>query len=183
MTGLAFRFIKDKVYEQCDFVKEYEGILKDGRKARSTTYFIKSPEGTLRGMLCLNMDVSLWEDFEKRLKEVADAYLNLHARSSQTDDDARHIETFSESIEELMNLSINRALSSCSVPPHRLSPREKVDIVALLYEDGFFQMRGAVECVAGALGISEPTVYRYLKVAKKKSGEAEEALKRISRKG
>jgi predicted transcriptional regulator YheO len=48
LTDFTLRLIKEKAHASQDFLHEYEGALKNGRKVRSSTFFIKddtSPAG------------------------------------------------------------------------------------------------------------------------------------------
>ena len=165
LTDFALKLIQEKAYEKNDFVPKYKGYLKNGEQACSSTFFIKTPEGLLVGMLCLNTDVSSWKKLEECMHSLTDNYLNFTSQAPSKDEENK--ETFSRSVEELMQSSIEKALAHHFLPPERLSQQEKMEVVATLYAEGFFQMRGAVENAAEALHISEPTVYRYLKKVQK----------------
>jgi predicted transcriptional regulator YheO len=49
------------------------------------------------------------------------------------------------------------------MPPERLSQEEKMEVIKFLYEQGFFQLKGAAENIAAELHVSTPTIYRYLR--------------------
>ncbi|GHV34346.1 hypothetical protein FACS1894187_04720 [Synergistales bacterium] len=158
LTDLGLKFLKDAVYEKQDFVCDYKGHLKSGQYVCSSTFFIKH-EGILIGFLCLNMDTSLLDRLREDWDSVMRDYFNLGIFGAEHTDK----ETFSESIGDLIHSSVKKALLNYTLPPDRLSQQEKINVIETLYEQGFFQMRGAVESVAEALSISEASVYRYLK--------------------
>ena len=81
------------------------------------------------------------------------------------DDQGRpFIEYFSESLKDVVYSLVpkDRILSG------DLKAEEKIDVVRVLKDRGFFEVKGAVTQVAEALNISEPSVYRYLKGLDKK---------------
>ncbi|CAK7020650.1 MAG: hypothetical protein DELT_02409 [Desulfovibrio sp.] len=199
LTDFALRLIKEKAHSSRDFLHEYEGALKNGRKVRSSTFFIKD-NGALVGLLCFNVDMSRLQGLHKELDAVLSTYFNIGGGAAPAGTDAvqysngsgngngngygyvyaqaldtaaapmpvEEHETFSESIEELMSTSIAKAVEPFNLPPDRLSPTEREEVVLSLYKRGFFQLRGAVEHVAEAFRLSEATIYRYLKSVQKK---------------
>ena len=48
-----------------------------------------------------------------------------------------------------------------------LGQSDRVDVIRHLNSNGVFMLKGAVACAATALGISEPSVYRYLQKVRK----------------
>ena len=52
------------------------------------------------------------------------------------------------------------------VPPRRLTQAERAEIVARLYEQGMFELRGAVQFTVHKLACSQASIYRYIKKVK-----------------
>ena len=52
------------------------------------------------------------------------------------------------------------------VPLRRLTQAERAEIVARLYEQGMFELRGAVQFTVKKLSCSQASIYRYSKKAK-----------------
>ena len=55
-----------------------------------------------------------------------------------------------------------RALDRLGLSPLRLTPEERMEIIAGLEADGIFLLKGAVKPVADALQCSQASIYRYL---------------------
>ena len=55
---------------------------------------------------------------------------------------------------------------SVSVPLDRLTQAERTQIIAKLYDQGMFELRGAVQFTVEKLVCSQASVYRYIKNAK-----------------
>lgn len=174
LTDFALRMLKEKAHAAIDFLHEYEGALKSGGSVRSSTFFIKNGEGGLIGLLCFNVDMSGLQGLHKKLDDFICAYCNINGSAiraaAQPFRQVQESETFSESVEDLMSTSINKALAAYNLPPDRLSLQEREEVVDTLNKKGFFQLRGAVESIAQTFGVSEATVYRYLKNVQKKGG-------------
>ena len=61
--------------------------------------------------------------------------------------------------------------------PSELSKRERLEVVDFLERKGAFQVRGAIRLVAQELGVSEPTIYRYIdEVRRRTPGDGVAAL-------
>ncbi|WP_070740748.1 helix-turn-helix domain-containing protein [Corynebacterium sp. HMSC073D01] len=56
-----------------------------------------------------------------------------------------------------------RAGGSRSVDVDHYSTEDRLAVVKLLDDDGYFQLKGSVADLANALEISEPSIYRYLR--------------------
>lgn len=187
LTDFALRMIKEKAHAVADFLHEYEGALKNGKTVRSSTFFIKDGQTELVGMLCFNVDMSRLQRLREDPGSAFLPYFNRNgmrgspdlppgaAASSIPDPSALssalpgESETFSESIEDLMNSSIAKVIAPYGLPADRLSPAEREEVVHSLYKRGFFQLRGAVEHVAAAFDLSEATIYRSLKSVQKRN--------------
>ncbi|MFR3924501.1 MAG: helix-turn-helix domain-containing protein [Collinsella sp.] len=73
----------------------------------------------------------------------------------------------SESTQELIDRSIAELLSARGLDVASLGQSDRVDVIRHLNGNGVFMLKGAVACAATALGISEPSVYRYLQKVRK----------------
>ncbi len=58
-----------------------------------------------------------------------------------------------------------------SEAPERLTPEEKMELFIDLYDEGVFELKGAVAKAAEALHMSEQSVYRYLAQIRRARGE------------
>ncbi|MGT2799779.1 helix-turn-helix transcriptional regulator [Streptococcus marmotae] len=160
LTDFALQLIKEKKYLEHDFIVGYSGKSKSGERLRSSTFFIKDGSEIL-GMLCINHDCSKILDITNSLLSlVQEPQLTLAESYSNTDDPTKYIETFPESIADLINSAAGIDLSN---NPVKLSSDDNKRIVKVLEQKGIFQLKGAVSEVAVALKISEATLYRYLK--------------------
>ncbi len=156
LTDYAIRLIREKVYEQRDYVVNYLGrSSRDDLFLRSSTYFIKD-EGRLIGLLCVNIDITeqvlASRAFEKSLM------VNL-----EDPDKNQPFETFSLSTDEMIHESVKKKTEG----GRKLRIADKRDIVAELYNFDVFLVKGTVPAVAAQLDVSEKTVYRYINEIKK----------------
>lgn len=165
LTDFGLKILKNKSFEKTDYLLNYQNKSKDGRSLRSSTFFIKDHNKNLIGMLCINIDLTapivaknFIDNFiigEKK-NQIGD-FLPINT-STQTDS----TENLTKSIDELICTIIENTINGYAIPPERLSPDEKQNIIRKLNEKGVFLLKGAVSKVAAHLKVSENTVYRYL---------------------
>lgn len=175
LTELALKMMKDKTYQDKDYVTNYKGITKLGTEIRGSTYFIKDENKELIGMLCINFDFSKHKKIANDILDLAQLQLNMFSpiedetvtsqkKTIEEHHDNEIIEYFSDSINEIVYSVVDPSLLN---PNIALKQEQKIEIINQLYKKGIFQLKGAVSQVAELLNISEPSVYRYLKMIDK----------------
>jgi predicted transcriptional regulator YheO len=143
---------------------------KDNRILESHTFFIKDEKGELRGMICANHDVTslikLHDTLHEKIRMLNGLSKDLAERTNEDPPFEAILEKESHSnLNGLMDVLIEQASSEFSVAPPQMSPEERIRFVSMLKTRHLFSMKGAVAKVAERLGVSEATVYRYLKKA------------------
>lgn len=159
MTELARGLVRDKVYADKDFIANYEGRTRNGKQFVSSTYFLKE-QGELVGLICINHDVSDLCSISHHLGNLMRAFAVPGSVSGSGDG---YTEDLDGSIDHLSSSLIHSTVASQGVPPARMTPAEKLEVVRVLEHQGVFATKGSVGQAAQELGISEPTVYRYLR--------------------
>ncbi|KIL42353.1 hypothetical protein SD70_01715 [Gordoniibacillus kamchatkensis] len=158
-TDLVLKILNDKEMQKKEFVYNYSGYSKNGKRLRSSTYFIRNEDGQIVGMLCINSDMTNVLKFMDSLAE----FMNIQDFEAS---DQTISENLSSSIEDLTLTSIQSILNSKSVEPERMTQEEKIEVVSELNQKGTFLLKGAVSEVAKHLKTSEATIYRYLQKLK-----------------
>ena len=162
LSNLALHMLETKQYESNDYVFNYKTVGGDGKLLRSSTYFIKDGK-ELVGMLCINVDITDYEYMNTTLKKI----LGINEAAPTEYSINNPIEILSNSLEDTVERYIKEALENIGFPSYylteRLKAHEKKRVVKYLQDKGTFKVKGALACVANRLGVSEPTVYRYLK--------------------
>lgn len=162
-TDLALKIMHDGAYSDLPFITGYRGRGAGGKALESSTFFIRE-ENTIVGMLCINTDLSSIN----KLKGLAEQVAALFSPTQDADTATRlEVESLSESTQELIDRSISELLERQGLDVEALAQTERVDIIRELNKNGVFMLKGAVASTAAALGISEPSVYRYLQKVRK----------------
>ncbi|WP_230198317.1 helix-turn-helix transcriptional regulator [Flaviflexus massiliensis] len=160
-TDLIIRAVHTKQYDNREFVTGYTVNSDVPRSLRSATYFIRK-DGRIVGALCLNADQTLLRNLDALVSQIGNAYFsNLDDRDQETEEEKP--ELIANSISEITSTAIDTAFGQRPYPVAHYTQEDRLEIVRILDEDGFFQLRGAVSVLASRLLVSEPTIYRYLK--------------------
>lgn len=176
LTDLALKILKNRSYVESDYLVNYSGKTRDGKIVRSSTLFIKDDEGEVVGMLCINVDLGPMVEARNLIDRMISGLradpahgINLNGGTpgekgipAGASENARPIEDLHPSIEDLTSSIILSTLSEMEVPPDRMTPEEKIEVVKQLNYKGVFLIKGAVSEVASHLKASEATIYRYL---------------------
>jgi len=164
LTDLGLKLLKEKAYEKTHYLMNYSSKNKDGKPLRSSTYFIKDNSDKLIGMLCINIELDAPLQAKKFIESFIKGNYNHDADtpSREKEPEEFHPENLTTSIDELMFIIIENTINNLALPPERLSPDEKQDVIKELNDKGVFLLKGAIAEVAEHLKVSENTVYRYL---------------------
>ena len=162
-TDLALKIMHDPKYRDLPFITGYEGRGAGGKTLESATYFIRENDEIV-GMLCVNTDLSTVRSINAMAQQLMACF---DAAPTRTEPASIEVESLSESTQELIDRSIAELLSARGLDVASLGQSDRVDVIRHLNGNGVFMLKGAVACAATALGISEPSVYRYLQKVRK----------------
>ena len=176
ITNAALRMIMQKQYETSNYNINYTGQLASGKTIRSSTMFIKD-NGKLVGLLCINFDDSRFHELSDNILRLVhpDDFVHHHyfpndapakQPAAPQHTHAQPTEHFQSDMNGLMEDLFATVTKDTDVPLRRLTQAERAEIVARLYEQGMFELRGAVQFTVQKLGCSQASVYRYIKNAK-----------------
>ena len=157
MTELAKDLIRTGAYLEHDFVANYEGRTRGGKRFVSSTYFIKE-KGELVGLICVNHDVEDFFALSEHLNNLVQAFSLPVGGTCPT----TYTENLDDSISGLSSSLIHSTVLNYHVPMEAMHSADKLEVVRILESQGVFATKGSVGQVARELHISEPTVYRYL---------------------
>lgn len=161
LSSIARNVLSHGEHKGKNYVTNYFGKVGNSNLLRSSTYFIRNDEGEVVGLLGLNSDLtSLWE-----ARQAIDKILSVGGVTSETIEKAKEQPRPELSVEEMLHSLLDQTLDSYGIEPIRMTPDEKREVVEELNAKGLFLLKGAVSEVAQKLGVSEQTVYRYIKMA------------------
>lgn len=163
VTGFALDLIRSNKHLTQDYVVNYQSQTINGKNLKGATFFIRNEQNELVGLLCINQDISKYQHLSQEILELA-GFVN--GPQPHTTFEAPlfsdSVEILEETIEGIIYSIVSPDLLDQQIT---LTKDLKVEIIRQLNEKGVFQLKGAVSQVAKILNISDPSVYRYLKIA------------------
>lgn len=147
----------------------YGKTTTDNKRLRLSGYYIRNEEKEIIGLLNVTIDVSdfVW------MKNIIESELlmtqgNGTALSLESSENAQH----ALSAAEMVELICNQAMGQLGfTDPHMMRKDDKMKVIAMLNDRNLFAMKGIVKLTAKKLGISEPSVYRYVREHRNGNGE------------
>ena len=161
-----------------EYMTNYYGKSVNGHTLRSSTFFIHDEADNIIGALCLNYDVQRYIDVRKQLdtlilmdpeKHIDDMTQDVPKKEEDHFLGVEISESMYPTVDDAIQHLIQRALSPYAADAKRLSQTERLAVVEDLYKNGLFVLKGSVYALAHVLGVSEPTIYRYLNRIKKEN--------------
>lgn len=132
----------------------YETVLESGARLKSTTAIIRDDDGTPVVAFCINYDTG-------RIQTAVSA-LGEFVSVSQPPADEAEIQVSFDDAAGVLETLVGNVIEEFGLSGTRLSRSERLQAVEFLEAKGAFRIKGAVALVAQRLGVSEPTVYRYI---------------------
>lgn len=139
--------VKDKV--------GFKTITDDGRELKSSTSFIRDSSGEVVAAFCINLDVTDYLNAIQTMSQFAGIKKMEETRTIS--------EKFAFSVDHTIDTLFESAVDSIGKRPATMTMDEKIQLVRILEENGVFQIKGVINQVALLLGVSNFTVYNYLK--------------------
>lgn len=136
-----------------DRMVNYETRTADGKRLRSSTIFFRGDQGQIVACLCVNIDLTDYLIAQQVLNEWCSV------RSPSTEQPQ---ETFVQSVSSIVQGAVKSAISCVGKPVALMQKEDKLEVVRILDEAGMFLIKGAVDFVAGELGVSRGSIYNYL---------------------
>lgn len=141
----------DKLPDTQDVFPPYFKINWDGKKMKSVTAVLRSSRGKAIGLLCINLDISKWEEMHQFI-------LDLIKPATEMPDFL-----FKNDWKEKINIYVSSYLKQHALRLESLDKAEKKKLLLALHAEGAFNTKNAASYVADVLQISRATVYNYLK--------------------
>jgi D-arginine utilization repressor len=124
----------------------------DGRNLKCITATLKNQKDEPIGLLCVNLDVSKWEEMENFLQQW------LQVKESKKPE-----LLFKDDWRERINTYVSGYLKKKALSLKHLDKETKKEIILTLQKEGAFKAKNAAHYIADILNISRATLYNYLR--------------------
>lgn len=131
----------------------------DGKKMKSSTATLRDKNENPIGLLCINLDISRWEEF----RHFLDQWLSNQNHQNQPEI------IFKDDWREKINLYVSEYLKKEGLVLKMLSKEKKQDLIKALHREGAFKAKNAATYVADVLDLSRATIYNYLRITNEDS--------------
>ncbi len=153
-----------------NILANYETHTRDGRRLKSSSTVFRDENGVLFAALCLNIDLTSIDTAKNFLETISatdfytDGDLVPELPAARRGARGKLAETAPEesAVEVTVSGIITEAVAQGHKPLEAMNKADKLACVEYMYDRGLFIIRGAVELVAQALGVSRYTIYNYL---------------------
>jgi predicted transcriptional regulator YheO len=145
-TELGLARIADPAYPPV--LANYANRFADGRPAKSTSIGIKDAKGRYAAALCLNVDLSAFQ----QLQSAVDRFTQVDAEHSPG-------ESLDPAGADAIRKRIDAYAARLATTPRALNAPARRALLQELRADGLLQLRHAMPTVAAHLGVSRATVY------------------------
>jgi D-arginine utilization repressor len=125
----------------------------DGRKMKSISMTLKDEHGKPATLLCINLDLSKWEEMHQWLLDFIQPFNHEEKPDLLFKDDWR----------EKINVYVSDYLKNEGITLKSLTKDKKRELIHALYDEGAFQAKNAAVYIAEVLDISRATIYNYLR--------------------
>ncbi len=166
-TDFVLKVISGEAFRGLDSTPSYLSHSVAGKPLKSASYFIREGKRIV-GMLCVNTDTSLFDELASTVAAITRAHPSAAGTAPlDTGQGAPGIEHLTTSADDLIGKTVDEIAAAKGRAPRSLSAADRLETVRELDADGVFLLKGSVTRVAEILGVSEPSVYRYLQKARR----------------
>lgn len=144
-------------------------LTDDGRELKSSTSYIRNSKGEVIYAFCVNFNTT---DHHNAI-QMLQAFVNKTA--TMTGGAGKKVtgpEKISFSINHTSDSFFEQSVTEIGKRPASMNTEEKIRLVKILEKKGAFQIKGMVGQVALRLGVSNFTIYNYLKKIRAVNGTA-----------
>lgn len=126
----------------------------DGKILKSSTLYIKNPDGQVGAIFSINFDISALLTVENALKPLIAPAL--------TDDSEPEPERITRSVADLLDDLIEESVALVGKPAALMDREEKIRAIRFLSDAGALLITKSGDKIASYFGISKYTMYSYL---------------------
>lgn len=148
-TNLGMEVLRDEAADHNAF--GYRGQTEDGRQLHCSSVYYRNAAGHVIGALCVNVDLTPLQHAQALIGTLLPAASGARAK-----------ETHAPDISTVLDSLFESAVDAVGRPVPLMDRADRMEVLAMLDQQGAFEIRRSVETVSRRLGISKVTAYAYL---------------------
>lgn len=161
ITEINLKIIRSEIHKKVPFMNNDPGKFKKKETIKSASWFIKDENEALIGMICINSDNHELIAARDLLNKM------ITPPIVEKEEKEKGPEKINIDVKELVDNNLNHISQDLLKKLKLLSKEEKVELVGKLDEMGTFSVKGTIWYLANCMGVSVPTLYRYISLTKK----------------
>lgn len=142
---------------QASVIGPYRKTNWDRRQLRSVTAVLRNEASRPIGLLCINLDISMFEGAAAAIRQLIDF----------SPEPVFPADLFKPEWKEVANTILAAYLASHKLTEAAMSRTDQLAVIRLLEENGIFDMRGSMPHITQLLRLSRSTVYNMLNEIRK----------------
>ncbi len=160
MTDLGLYFLTSDLFNNINYVANYQTESRDGKKLKSTSIFIRDENKNIIGFLCINFNLEPLMSVTREIGDFCNVKNNLNNKENLLKEDRE--EVFSDSLDELMERLFAKAQQKVGKDISNMQKEDKIEMVRYLQKHGIFLVKDAIDRISERLNVSRFTIYNYL---------------------
>lgn len=160
ITETNLRILRSEVHKKVPYMNNDPLIFEKKESIKSASWFIKDENDVLIGMICINSDCHELIAARDLLDKM------IHPPLVEKEQKEKGPDKINIDVKELVENNLNHISQNLLNQLSLLSKDEKVELVGKLDEMGTFSVKGTIWYLAQSMGVSVPTLYRYLALTK-----------------
>jgi predicted transcriptional regulator YheO len=162
ITEMSLRILRSEMHKKTPYKYNDHKKTAAGETMKSASWFIKDENETLIGMLCLNSDCQELLAARNLLDKM------LKPPITDKDRPEKGPDKINIDVKALVDNNLEHVGFGLSKRIKKISKDEKVEVAGKLDEMGTFTVKGTIWYLANSMGVSVPTLYRYIAAARKR---------------
>jgi len=160
ITETNLRILRSEVHKKVPYMNNDPLIFEKKESIKSASWFIKDENDVLIGMICINSDCHELIVARDLLDKM------IHSPLVEKEQEEKGPDKINIDVKELVENNLNHISKNLLNQLNLLSKDEKVELVGKLDEMGTFSVKGTIWYLAQSMGVSVPTLYRYIALTK-----------------
>ncbi|MGX7112524.1 helix-turn-helix transcriptional regulator [Gemella cuniculi] len=166
-TDLLVDILNKEIYKEKSYLTNYKSKGDGGKKFKSSSFFIKNDENELIGMICVNIDYSEEMLMFDKLEEFLEQFSKVNDKEFYNKEANEEIENLYGTMDNIVEDTIYKVTGYYNIKDKKLKKDDRLKIVSILNERGFFAVKESISQIANIFNMSEVSIYKYIQEIKK----------------
>ena len=151
-SDIGYKKLED---ELPDKIVNYINQSPSGSDLKSSSLTIRNKKDEIIGSMGFNFDLSSFLNIKE--------FFEIFTKTIVLDDLPNREQFFMWSVQDEIQQSLNKYISSHVLHGKALNRKDKLNVVAYMKKNGYINKKGAISILSELLAVTRPTLYKYIK--------------------